>query len=167
VSLGPGVYQVRVAARDGGNGSTGSSNQWIEIPDYSRDRLLLSTILLSERLPSSGADAGGQFALNTSRSFRAPSRLAAMVQIYGAKRRPESAPPQVWATTRLYQGDRLVVDGPARIVDASGMVDPAKLSHAATLDLGGLPPGLYTLELSVADRIANTTASEQIRLTIQ
>src|SRR5882762_2514225 len=40
--LKPGLYQVRVAARDSKSGRTGSAMQWIEIPDLSSRRLILS-----------------------------------------------------------------------------------------------------------------------------
>src|SRR6185436_13260109 len=50
VALKPGIYQIRVAARDDKSGRVGSAAQWIEIPDLSSKKLTLSTLML-----------GGQF----------------------------------------------------------------------------------------------------------
>src|SRR6185369_7012156 len=48
--LKPGIYQVRVAARDDKSGRVGSAAQWIEIPDLNSKTLTLSSLLV-----------GGQF----------------------------------------------------------------------------------------------------------
>src|SRR5215212_5211701 len=41
--LAPGLYQVRVAARDDKTGRVGSAVEWIEIPDLSARKLSLSS----------------------------------------------------------------------------------------------------------------------------
>src|ERR1041384_4690465 len=42
----PGIYQVRVAARDDRSGHVGSAMQWIAIPDLTKSQLTLSSVLL-------------------------------------------------------------------------------------------------------------------------
>ncbi|HEY5883170.1 MAG TPA: hypothetical protein VIT88_00700, partial [Pyrinomonadaceae bacterium] len=44
--LKPGIYQVRVAARDAGSGVVGSASQWIVLPDLSTRELSLSSLIL-------------------------------------------------------------------------------------------------------------------------
>src|SRR4029077_20670146 len=51
----PGLYQVRVAARDAREGRSGSGFQWIEIPDLDSKTLALSTLIVAER--SMGTDS--------------------------------------------------------------------------------------------------------------
>ena len=46
VFLGPGLYQVRVAARDEKSGRTGSAHGWMEIPDLSKGKLTLSSVII-------------------------------------------------------------------------------------------------------------------------
>ena len=53
--LKPGLYQVRVAARDVKNGRIGSARQWIEIPDLSLRKLALSSLILAKRTTNGGA----------------------------------------------------------------------------------------------------------------
>ena len=60
VPLAPGIYQVRVAARDHGSGQVGSAAQWIEIPDLSSRRLALSSLLIGLReVAAAHAEGGG------------------------------------------------------------------------------------------------------------
>ena len=47
--LPPGLYQVRVAARDDKSGNVGSAHAWIEIPDLANKKLAMSSLLLGER----------------------------------------------------------------------------------------------------------------------
>ena len=44
--MAPGIYQVRIAARDEKSGRVGSAMQWIVIPDLSTHQLTLSSLLL-------------------------------------------------------------------------------------------------------------------------
>ena len=44
--MAPGIYQVRIAARDDKSGRVGSAMQWIVIPDLSTHQLTLSSLLL-------------------------------------------------------------------------------------------------------------------------
>src|SRR3712207_3851219 len=44
--LKPGLYQVRVAARDERSGVTGTASQWVVVPDLSTRQLALSSLIL-------------------------------------------------------------------------------------------------------------------------
>src|SRR5688500_20263205 len=45
----PGLYQVRVAARDALSGRVGTAKSWIQIPDLSAKKLTLSSLRSEER----------------------------------------------------------------------------------------------------------------------
>jgi hypothetical protein len=47
VPLKPGLYQVRVAARDDRTGRVGSTARWIEVPDLAQKRLTLSNLMIN------------------------------------------------------------------------------------------------------------------------
>jgi VWFA-related protein len=93
----PGLYQVRVAARDAKDGRSGSGFQWIEIPDLESKTLALSTLIVGER--RLGADGpprvdpnktGGdkdpfdQVRLNVDHHFTRTSRLRFLTFVYNA-----------------------------------------------------------------------------------
>jgi VWFA-related protein len=93
----PGIYQVRVAAREAKQGRMGSGFQWIEIPDLASKTLALSTLIVGERRPGAddpprvdpkqpGAEQSpfGQVRLNVDHRFARASRLRFLTFVYNA-----------------------------------------------------------------------------------
>src|SRR6185295_3165561 len=76
-TLTPGIYQVRVAARDDQTGRVGSALKWIVIPDIADRRLHLSSLMLiasgMENLRA--ADGTGQVQLSVDHRYPRASRL--------------------------------------------------------------------------------------------
>ncbi len=167
----PGLYQVRVAARDEASGQVGSARQWIEIPVFAPGRLSLSSIFFSAQtsISQTGPSSAGKpdrLDLNISRRYGASSQLCFVLQVYNAARRSDSALPEVALATRLYRGSQVVVDAPPRPIDMSGNQDPARVSYGASLALEGLPAGSYYLEVTVTDKVTNSSVVERSGLTI-
>ncbi|PYS84867.1 MAG: hypothetical protein DMF70_04965 [Acidobacteria bacterium] len=93
----PGLYQVRVAARDAKQGRAGSSFQWIEIPDLESKTLALSTLIVGERKlgaegppridpskPGGDKDPFDQVRLNVDHRFTRTSHLRFLTFVYNA-----------------------------------------------------------------------------------
>jgi VWFA-related protein len=94
----PGLYQVRVAAREAKHGRAGSSFQWIEIPDLASKTLALSSLVVGEsKLPGSepppvvdpskpGAEQNpfGEVRLNVDHRFSRTSNLRFLTFVYNA-----------------------------------------------------------------------------------
>jgi len=93
----PGLYQVRVAARDAKQGRSGSGFQWIEIPDLASKTLALSTLIVGERKleaegqlridpsrPSGDKDPLDQVRLNVDHHFTRTSHLRFLTFVYNA-----------------------------------------------------------------------------------
>jgi VWFA-related protein len=71
--LPPGLYQVRVAARDDNSGKVGSAQAWIEIPDLANKKLAMSSLLLGERtqaMMTNVSNTGGVSPIALSASHR-------------------------------------------------------------------------------------------------
>ena len=89
--LAPGLYQVRVAARDRLSGLTGSAIQWVKIPDLTKSGLSLSSIFIGTP-PVAGAETANQAAgapaieLSADRRFRQTAPLRFLTFIYNATR---------------------------------------------------------------------------------
>src|ERR1043165_1560359 len=80
LQLPPGLYQVRVAARDRRSGRTGSQSQWVEIPAATPGAVSLSSVFLAS--PRAG---GAQSApVNVTRRFARGARLRFQSFVYGA-----------------------------------------------------------------------------------
>lgn len=170
--LRPGLYQVRVAARDTKSGLVGSSSQWLEVPDLSARRLALSSLLVGERTPDArtvraGAQAGDEspFAaapLSVDRRFARTSALRYLVYVYNSA----GPTPDVTLQTRVLRGEQVLLSTEPRKVAAEGQ-DPARLAYAADIPLNTLSPGRYVLHVNVSDRAAKKTAERRVTFEVR
>jgi hypothetical protein len=160
--LKPGIYQVRVAARDERSGIMGSAAQWVVIPDLSARQLALSSLVVGlEGVDVRGAD-GGRIQWSVDKRFARGSRLRFMTFVYNA-----GAPGNLSARVQVYKGGREVVATPFRKIAADAQTDPARVPFTAEISLGALQPGRYTLRVTAEDRAANKTASQQTAFYVQ
>ena len=90
----PGAYQLRLAIRDVATDKVGSANQFVEVPNLKKDRLVLSGIVLQNltfddwKKQSTGqAPAGGSTALSdtSARQFKRGTVLDYGLSIYNSK----------------------------------------------------------------------------------
>jgi VWFA-related protein len=147
VSL-PGAYQVRTAVRDAASRKLGSSYAFLDIPDFNRREISLSSPALS--LPAGAVVVPAvrpdwnEFAPGTKVQFRC--------EVFGLKTpgKPPAAP-RVDVGVRLYRGGRPVVDIPpsAARIDYHG--DLRFLAGGVQLP-NDLPAGNYEMELTAYDR---------------
>ncbi|HEX8746985.1 MAG TPA: VWA domain-containing protein, partial [Pyrinomonadaceae bacterium] len=170
-TLKPGLYQVRVAARDDASGQTGSATQWVEIPDLSRQHLALSSLIVGERRPYAAPEEKRAesltegVAVSVDHSFGRASSLRFLVYIYNAAR-AASAQPDVALQVQIFRDDQPVVTTPLRRVSTESQ-DLARLAYAAELPLQEMSAGQYILQVTAIDRIAKTSASQRIRFEVQ
>jgi VWFA-related protein len=190
-TLTPGLYQVRAAARDEKSGLVGSAQQWIEIPDLSSKRLTLSSLLVGGQVidkagqktgaaagggagaaaagnnaPATGnsgaaaADSGPQVQFSVDKHFARTSRLSFWIFIYNAAR-GSSGQPDVTAQVQVFRGAEAIVNTPQRKLSLAGMNDLARIPYGGEFPLSALQPGRYWLQITVADKVANTTATQR------
>jgi hypothetical protein len=68
---------------------------------------------------------------------------------------------------RVYKDGREVVATPFRNVKADAQSDPARVPFTAEINLGDLQSGRYILQVTVEDRAAQRTASQQATFYVQ
>lgn len=172
-TLKPGLYQVRVAARDDASGQIGSAAQWIEIPDLSKQKLSMSSLLVGERKP--GAEAVEKKAetlledvpLSVDHRFERSSHLRFLVYIYNAARGATTgAQPDVALQVQIFRDDQPIVTTPLRKLE-NGDQDFARLAYAAEIPLQPMSAGQYILQVTAIDRIAKTSTSQRVRFEVQ
>jgi VWFA-related protein len=152
--LPPGLYQLRVAARDRRTGRTGSQSQWVEIPrPAAAGRLSLSSVFLGEVKPGVGASAR-RVAVSVSRRFKRGSRLRFQAFVYGAAGTP------VNVRARLVRDGATVLTLPASALVEAAARDAARVGYTGELELSGLAAGRYVLEVT-AEGGARTPATQQ------
>lgn len=168
VPLPPGIYQVRVATRDGKSGLVGSAAQWIEIPDLAAKRLTLSSLLIGGQfIGSNQKQAGGeQMQFSVDRRFAYGAHLNFLALIYNAARTGTAAP-DLEAQIKILRNGQAVVTSPVRKVATDANTDLARIVYGADIALRTLPPGRYLLQVTVSDRVAGTSALEEVSFEIE
>jgi hypothetical protein len=172
IYVGPGLYQVRVGVRDEKTGRTGTAHGWIEVPNAGQ--FALSSLLMGVReLPTiSNASAISQdgpppVELSINHNFSANGYLRFLVFVYNAALAPADSKPDVAVQVQMVRDGEPVVTTAQRKVSTEEFTDLARIPYAAEISLGGLPAGQYVLQVTVVDRIAKRSASQQTHFEIQ
>jgi hypothetical protein len=153
LDLAPGPYQLRIAARDSGTGVVGSVHYDLDVPDFAKLPLSLSGLVLSAELagqiPSPQPDAELDRWLPatpvTQRGFAAADTLTAIAAVYAAG--AAGAQPVEVTTTVLGAGDEVCFQHRDRYDVGAGKSPRDAVMHRATIPLGGMRPGSYTLRV--------------------
>jgi VWFA-related protein len=152
VPLKPGIYQVRVAARDDKSGRVGSAAQWIEIPDLSSKNLTLATLLLSQ---------AEQVQFSADHRFSRDSQMNLFTIIYNAS--AGNAGPKLDSQIEVLRGRQRVMASPTRSVVIEPNTDLGRIPYGASIALKTLTPGRYVLRVTINDRNAgDSTVSETL-----
>jgi VWFA-related protein len=168
----PGLYQVRVAARDALSGRVGTAKAWVEIPDLSAKKLTLSSIVAGERSAAltEASSAGGLFSkqvpLNIARRFRRDSFLRCLIFVYNAARTQSSRTSDVAIQVQILRNNKPVITTPVKPITTQAGGDQERLPYATEVSLQGLTTGRYVLSITAIDRTGKTSASEQMRFEI-
>ena len=149
--LKPGIYQVRVAARDDRSDLVGSAMEWIVIPDLSTKQLSMSSLILGIEDVST---SGERIQWSVDRKFAHGSRLSFMTFVYNA------AGANLRAQVYVYRDSQRVISNALAHVEAANR-DPERIPFASDIDLRQLPPGAYLLEVTIEDLTTAKSISHQ------
>jgi hypothetical protein len=166
--LAPGLYQVRVAARDDKSGKIGGAHSWIEIPDLANKKLTMSSLLLGERtqammtnVSNTGTVGVSPVALSASHRFQRESTLRFLIFAYNSALSPEDQKPDIAVQVQVIRDDQPVLTTALRKISTEGATDLARLAYAAEIPLGELLPGRYLLNVTLIDRVSKQSTSRQ------
>jgi len=163
----PGIYQVRVATRDDKSGKVGSAAQWIEVPDLTGKRLTLSSLLVGGQfIGQKQASGGGEVQFSVDRRFAHGAHLNFLTFIYNAARDGSGAP-DLESQIQILRNGQTIVSSPKRKVQTDATTDLARIVYGADVALQTLAPGRYLLQVTISDRLANASASQQITFQIE
>jgi VWFA-related protein len=145
-----GAYQFRVAVRDANSERMGSATTFVEIPDFNRPSLVLSSILLSdsdtnrnELLSRVGVLGPGS---PVTRAFGPGAALSYDCEVFGV-----SSKPKIEMAINLFRGrERIFTGHPISVPARNGDVPVHTSGQIRLPDF--LPPGDYAFELVVQDR---------------
>ena len=164
-TLTPGIYQVRVAAREE-SGRVGSALKWIVIPDLADRQLSLSSLMLIA--PGMGdlraADGTEQVQLSVDHRFPRGSPLDWCVFIYNAQR-DTKVKPDLGVAVQVLRDDHVIQESRTNISDAGD--DPARIFFGNRLASESLSPGRYDLLISVTDNRTATNTTRRVDFQIE
>lgn len=164
--LPPGLYQVRVAARDDKSGRIGSAHAWLEIPDLAKKKLTMSTLLLGERTQAmmknvSDQEGANPIALSASHRFDRASTLRFLIFAYNTTVSPTDQKPDVAVQVQVIRDNQPVITTALRKINTDGVLDLTRLPYAAEIPLSELLPGRYLLQVSLIDRVSKQSTTRQ------
>ncbi len=175
IFLAPGLYQVRVGARDAKSGRIGSAQEWVEIPNLKPGQLGLSSILVGVKPPaveSSSSETNqsltNSLEISISHRFQRDSNLRFLVFIYNAQAAAATdSKPDIAFQVQLIRDGQPVVTTPLKKIQLAQVADPSKIPYAAEIPLNGLPPGRYLMQFTLIDRNSKQSATQQTRFEIE
>lgn len=172
-----GAYQLRVALRDATSEKVGSASQFIEVPDVSKGRLLLSGIVLrADMLPNAAAPVPAEGAQTQEidpkgnpavRIFKPGKTMIYGYQVLNAQAGP-GQPPQLEVQTRLFRDGQAIYSGPRQIVKVGDQPDPRHLMAGGRIQLNAkIAADDYVLQVVVTDKLAKRVATQSIDFSVE
>ena len=161
LELPPGRYQLRVGVRDGGSGATGSVLYDVEVPDFAKESLTMSGLLLSSayasRIPTANPDPDLKDVLpgqpTAMRDFPRNDQLALFTEVYDNQ---TNVAHRVSIKTTVIADDGKVMHT-AEDERKSEELQGAKggYGYATTIDTKTLAPGRYVLRVEATTLLTN------------
>jgi VWFA-related protein len=165
--LAPGLYHVKVAARDARAGVVGSATQWIEIPDLSKRRLALSSLHVGGRVVTGAKPSDApQVQFSVDHKFQRSARVDFLAFVYNAARAGGGGV-ELSALVRVLRDGREAVPAQSVKIAPAATDDAARIPFTGALSLGQLPAGLYELEITVNDNVSKASAAQRLSFEIQ
>ncbi|MCX6551533.1 MAG: VWA domain-containing protein, partial [Acidobacteria bacterium] len=149
----PGSYQLRVAAREGG-GRTGSVFYDLTVPDFSKEPLVISGLILTSAaasgVPTAGSipeiQGGLPGPVTTARTFNVSDEIALLAEIYDNQARAQAHSVYISTVLKAEGGKSVFTTDEQR---SSKELGGAKGGYGYTtrVPLKDLDPGLYVLRV--------------------
>lgn len=156
MKLNPGLYQVRVGVRELGSELTGTSVSWVEVPDLSKGRLALSNLFLGRSMNSQANSSGAKGGSSANPKLvvgNASIKSGDVIFYRFVVYEPAAATQQTGATMKIdiLQGEKPLYEGNWQPLATRTVRRDAKGTEAGGELRLPLPPGVYTLRVTVKD----------------
>jgi hypothetical protein len=114
-----------------------------------------------------GQDTSEQAQFSVDHHFTRNSPLRFVAFVYNANRGPDgSAPPDILIQTQVLRaGKQMFTTAWSKAVGTTQ--DVARIAYGGEISLRALPAGQYVLQVTVKDELANTTAVQQTKITVE
>jgi hypothetical protein len=178
--LRPGRYRLNLVLNDIQSGNVGTVEKSFTVPEFDDETLAASSLILSDKIEKvSTKDVGkGPFVIGSTKVhpslsgvFHHGGALGFYVQIYNLKQDELTHLPSAVIEYALMKagdpaGARPAFQTSERAEDIPG-ARPGQMILTRTLSLDTLPPGRYTLQVKVTDRVANKSITPAASFAIE
>jgi len=172
IALSPGRYQVRVAAADSGGGAASVVHYDLDVPDYTKAAIAMTSPLLTTPSANQTATARGDSTLQkvlptpptTDRTFRTDDTLKVYSEIYDNIPTPAH---ELDVTTTVTNSAGSVVFSSHTTASSAQIAQAGTLPYGVEIPLNGLTPGDYVLHVEARPRIGKATAVRQIPFAVR
>jgi len=166
VPLHPGRYKLSLVLKDDQSGHMGSMEIGVVVPAFDDTKLSSSTLILADLLqPLPTSQVGtGPFVIggtkvrpSVTRTFTRDQNLCIYMQVYNLGQDALTHKPSLDVQYQLLKDGKPLLDqaeDPARLKEASQQFTLEK-----QMPLKVLPPGRYTVQIKVTDKVKNQTVS--------
>ena len=173
MELAPGIYQVRIGARETGNGRVGTVLLDLDVPDFSKDKLAMSGLAITSAgasaVPTARADEQFKDVLpaapTTIRTFARQDELATFVEVYDNERTPHRV--EIKTTVLADDGTVAFTTSEERRSEELGSAGGG-YGHTTRIPLKGFAPGRYVLRTEARSLLANgATGMRELEFRVQ
>ena len=167
LTLEPGRYQLRVAARSDGLAKSGSVYRDLDVPDVSKAALSLSGVMLEVTPSISAAPKGRLSSLipivpTVQRDFAADEQVGAFLRVYQGGKSPLSP---VVVTARIVDGKDADVFSKTETLGQDRFGGPTRAAdYRLTLPVASLARGPYLLSITATG--GTLTVKREVRFTL-
>ena len=167
IPLKPGRYNLRVSAHSANLDKTGSVYTDVAIPDFEKDKLSLSGVVISvEPMPATAPrDAFAAIipvVPTIKRDFQRSDRAKAFVRIYRGAKQPAGP---VDVTARVTDANGSVVASKAGVVSVETLSAGRSADYTYDLAIGTLRPGAYLLTIEA--KLGSIAARRDVRFSVR
>jgi VWFA-related protein len=187
--LPPGTYRLRVVVRENQDGTVGSLETSLTIPDITRQKPLLSSVVMvTQRMPADRrrvnplVQGGQELVASVTKVVSRTQPLTFFYEMYepGAAAAPPApaaapsparpggapaaAPVRVLSNVAFYKGTRRVYQTEMASADQINVKDRKAVAFQVNVPAGALEPGLYTCQVNIVDDVAGTFAFPRMPL---
>ena len=145
----PGPHQLRAAMMDMATKKTGSSSQFVFVPNLKNKQLAMSDVgVLTEAFLEAKSNTGSP----GSRMFHGGDKLIYTAYIYNAKAMKEGDKSNLESQVILYREGKVVFTGSRTPYQPSGFVEGKPLTISGSLKLAEkIAPGEYIVQVAIRD----------------
>src|SRR6185436_14465122 len=166
---------LKIVVRENGDGTFGSYETDIVVPDLKKDQIKLSSIVVGTQLQAVAkrndrnplSRDGRELVPNVTRVVSSGQHLYFYYELYDPARTPM---PKVLTSIAFFRGRVRVFETP--LVESTTLSGPEVTARNAAVfqfdvPAASLPPGLYTCQINVIDDTAGTFAFPRVQLLVR